>query len=93
MSERFEIRYGKFGAYFYDAISQRDVTLEEAKRMMNLYEASRSKSGEIKEITIKGDTVKVKWDGKQWILTEIIGSVKQRENVVLNPPDGGQRFG
>lgn len=35
MEERYEIRYGKYGAYFYDTDEGQDVTLEQVKHVMN----------------------------------------------------------
>lgn len=35
MEERYEIRYGEYGAYFYDIDEDRDVTLEQVKHVMN----------------------------------------------------------
>ena len=34
---RFEIRNGRFGAYFYDTLAERDVDLNQALDLMNKY--------------------------------------------------------
>lgn len=35
MSERFELRMGKFGAYYYDRKTKRDLTLKEVLFILN----------------------------------------------------------
>lgn len=34
--ERYEIKYGKYGAYFYDKEKEHDMTLEEVRNKLNL---------------------------------------------------------
>ena len=38
MGERYEIRYGKWGAYFYDNRTKKDMPLEEVLSVMNAFQ-------------------------------------------------------
>lgn len=40
--ERYIIKTGKFGCYFYDTGTEKDITLEEVRDMLNDLEALRS---------------------------------------------------
>lgn len=37
MTERYIIRYGKFGAYFYDLDIKKEMTLKEVKTILDIY--------------------------------------------------------
>ena len=37
MIERYVVRYGKFGAYFYDMEGRHEMSLKEVETMLNMY--------------------------------------------------------
>lgn len=37
MNQRFMIKWGKYGAYYYDALEQKNMTLKEVEDTLNFY--------------------------------------------------------